>query len=413
MFGEFPVSYRPAVVILNMHYTGLGVARALRGIEAEVWGLSFDDSFIGNSTRYCRFASYPDPARDPAAALEFFREFARRFEHRPLIIPTRDLDLQFLLAHRSELESCYLIPLAPTDPMERIIEKSRLVAVAGRLGIAVPEEIRVSRWEELAAAWRRIGGPCIVKPAVASQWRAGEMLQAVRGQKVVQCASLAELEQFYRRIVRLDPVVLVQEFIPGSDEDLLIFGSYVNARRGITRYFTARKIIQAPPQSGTGIVVEALPVPEIVDPSLRLLKELEFAGISEIEYKLDRRSGRHVLIEINPRHWDQHALGLACGVNLTRALYQDLTGDPVDEMTQSASRVSWIGEAGYLIGLRGALRGTNYPLRQYLRPLFRRKTWATLSLRDPRPGMRLMRAVLRDYAGSAGRVFSRKPEGRE
>src|SRR5690606_13885703 len=132
------------VIVLNMHYTGLGVARALRDTGAEVWGLSFDNNFIGNASRYSRFSLYPDPAQDSTATLAFLAEFRQRFEHPPLIVPTRDLDIDFLLKHRSEIESHYLLPFPPTPVLERILDKSRLFEAARGIGIVCPQEVRVS-----------------------------------------------------------------------------------------------------------------------------------------------------------------------------------------------------------------------------------------------------------------------------
>jgi len=383
-----------------MHYTGLGIARALRG-TADVWGLSFDDTFIGNRSRHCRFVRYPDPASQPEAALAFFRDFAARFERPPLLLPTRDLDIEFLLLHRTEIESRYRLALAPTPVLERVLDKSRLAAAAREIGIACPVEVLVKGPADLARARDEIRLPCIVKPPVTSRWRHAAILAALRGRKVVTFDRWDELTTFYHDIARFDAEVLVQEYIPGADEDLAIFGSYRSSDGGLIRYFTARKLLQAPPGSGTGIVVQAIRVPQIVDSSKALLEKLGLTGISEIEYKRDPRDGRYVLIEINTRHWDQHMLGAAAGVNLTRALYDDLVGAPVAAMEQDARSVAWIAEEGYVVGLLDAVRGTSYPLRQYVAPLFGRKTWATLAWDDPRPSLQLARRVLAEYARAA------------
>jgi predicted ATP-grasp superfamily ATP-dependent carboligase len=254
---------------------------------------------------------------------------------------------------------------------------------------------------DLQRVQQEIPLPCIAKPVVASRWRHAAILRAVRGRKVVVFDRWSDLSAFYEHVASFDPEMLVQEFIPGTDEDLTIFGSYVGPDREVVRHFTARKVLQAPPGSGTGIVVQAAPVPQIVATSKALLAALDYTGISEIEYKRDPRNGRYVLIEINTRHWDQHMLGAAAGVNLTRALYDDLVGEHVAPMDQDARPVSWIAEEGYLVGLQDALRGAGYPLRQYLRPLWGRKTWATLAWDDPRPSAQLARRVLAQYTRGA------------
>jgi D-aspartate ligase len=394
------LDYRPAVLVMNMHYTGLGVARALASLPADVWGLSYDSTFIGNASRYCKFARYPNPAAEPVAALEFLMKFASRFDGPPLLVPTRDLDLEFLLEHRAALESRYLLPMPASPVIEQALDKSRLFAVARSIGMLCPQEVHVAGPADLRDAVEQLALPCIVKPRVASRWRQGAIFEAVGRRKVVVFDRWDDLRRFYEIIAPIDPEILIQEYIPGGDRNLEIFGSYVSRQDNSVRYFTARKILQAPPGSGTGIVVRAEPIGDIVGPSTELLHTVGYTGISEIEFKRDTRTGTCALIEMNPRHWDQHAVGIPAGVNLSRAMYADMIGEPVPAMKQDARAVSWIAEEGYLIGLPDALRGIGYPLREYLGALRGPKTWATLTWRDPRPGVRMLRRVALEYGRS-------------
>ena len=193
----------------------------------------------------------------------------------------------------------------------------------------------------------------------------------------------------YADFSALDPVVHVQEFIPGGERQLQIFGSYCGPDHEVVAYFTARKRLQYPALAGTGIVVEAIRLPELVEPSRRLLRALDFDGISEIEFKRDERDGRLYLIEVNPRHWDQHGLGNAVGVNLSEALYRDATHQPQRKMLQTDESVIWVAESEYLRHLvpcalgragwdnAGAAWGA-------------RRTWAVLDSKDPKPFLSLM-----------------------
>ena len=91
-----------------------------------------------------------------------------------------------------------------------------------------------------------------------------------------------DLYSFYERIHEHDPIITVQEYIEGKDTNLVIFGSYFNPKTSVMSYFTARKLIQYPANSGTGIVVENKIIPEIIKPSIALLRQLNYSGISEI-----------------------------------------------------------------------------------------------------------------------------------
>ncbi len=112
---------------------------------------------------------------------------------------------------------------------------------------------------------------------------------------------------------------------PGSDSSLVVFGSYCRPGGEVRAFFTCRKLLQDPPLEGHRADRRRRPDPEILPQSRALLRALRFSGISEIEFKIHERTGVAYLIEINPRHWDQHYLGTACGVNLSLEQYLDLT----------------------------------------------------------------------------------------
>ena len=75
------------------------------------------------------------------------------------------------------------------------------------------------------------------------------------------CASNpSRISNLLRRFSQLEPRVTVQEWIEGGEESLQIFGSCTPDHE-VKAFFTARKRLQYPPLAGTGIVVEALPLP--------------------------------------------------------------------------------------------------------------------------------------------------------
>jgi predicted ATP-grasp superfamily ATP-dependent carboligase len=236
---------------------------------------------------------------------------------------------------------------------------------------------------------RSLRFPCICKPLYASQWRRVGIWEAVGRQKAMRVECFDELSSFYGKFAHLDPLVSVQEWIEGGEENLLIFGSVTSSEHEPVAFFTARKRLQYPPMAGTGIVVEAIPLPELEPPSRALLSELRFCGISEIEYKRDARDGRLYLIEINPRHWDQHGLGTTVGVNLSEALYRDATGQPTRDMRQSTERVRWIAEAEYARHLARCMGG-RAPLRDAALGFGARRTWSVFDRRDFGPTWALL-----------------------
>jgi predicted ATP-grasp superfamily ATP-dependent carboligase len=105
--------------------------------------------------------------------------------------------------------------------------------------------------------------------------------------------------------------------------------------------FCGRKLRQTPPGVGTCRVGEAVWVEEVVEQGLELLRALEHKGLSQVEFKRDRRDGSFKLMEVNPRLWQWHGLAFACGVDLPLIAYRDLTGERPAPVSMNGRRRRW------------------------------------------------------------------------
>lgn len=402
------VQSRP-VVVLNMHFTGLAIARGLRNCgAARIYGLGANESLFGNYSRYCQYVRCPDTLLQPEQCRDFLLQFAGQFETPPLLIPTRDHDLQFLSKFHGELQERYIVAAPAPEMLSTILNKAGFYRIADELGIAYPMTAWINSRADLESVRGELSFPVIVKPVYSTQWRKQEMWDLVGRQKAAIISDYDELLRFYAPIETVDPMIHIQEFIPGGDDDLVIFGSYLGRSGQALRFFTGRKLLQYPAQSGTGVAVRACLVPGIIEPSHRLLARLGYRGVSEIEFKLDRRSGKYVLIEMNPRFWDQHGLGTAVGVNLAECLFSDLTEGYVPEQSQNAKVATWIAEEGYLMASVSNLKTKAYSGRDFVRALKGKAAFAVLDIRDWRPAAAVAFQLMRDATKEVSRRVTRR-----
>ena len=71
----------------------------------------------------------------------------------------------------------------------------------------------------------------------------------------------------------------------------------------------SRKVLQYPPRTGGGDVVELLPPPAgVMEQAQAILAALEYNGPFELEFVFDQRAGEFKVTELNPRFWLQHGL---------------------------------------------------------------------------------------------------------
>ena len=393
------------VVVLNMHYSGLGIARSLGPHGVPVHGLSSTEEFPGNYSRYCQFQLSPDSLKEPVQLREFLLKFAGTLKGpKPLLLPTRDHDIHFLMTHREALERAFVIPMASREILEQALNKDRCLEIAQGCGIPVPASHTISRGDELRAIVEQLTFPVIIKPLYARQWRQPGIWETVGHQKAAIIESRQDLIDFYASIEAAAPLASVQEYIPGPDSSLVIFGSFCRPGGEVRAFFTGRKRLQDPPLKGTGLIVEGTPIPEIVPHSKTLLRALQFEGISEIEFKIHEQTGVPYLIEINPRHWDQHYLGTACGVNLSLELYRDFTeserlsrnDDPAP--TQRHDPVRWVAEQDLLFYALRGLRTRRPGLWDELRMNTGNRTYSVMNPDDPAPGRKQFSNGLRQIA---------------
>jgi len=336
----------PPVIILNLFYTGLGIARQFAKSRVRVIGLSSDSKIYGNFTRFCEVRRAPNSLGQPHELKDMLLDSAEEL-HGAIVFPTSDADLIFLERFRDTLESCYRLALPARGVLSRIINKDELMVAAMKAGVSAPKTyvLRSPAQMELAAA--EVGFPCVLKPVRSLDWRQGNDWRIIGRRKALCANTLEELTQLYDRLSRVNPRVLVEELIPGDTDQLVTWGGYVGREGSRLTYFTARKLIQSPDEFGTGCLVSNDNVPDLLEPSLRLCQELNYEGIAEIEYKRDCRDGALKLIEMNPRHWDWHELGSASGANLSLSAYRYLSGIQIPGGKPARQRATWIAEDAF------------------------------------------------------------------
>lgn len=412
------------VFVMNPYYSAIGIARSLHAHRIKVYALAAEADAPGARSRYFEGTlAVPNGRDEPDQLCVELVRIGRTHAVAPVLFPTRDFDVLFLHDYRARLSPFYRLPEAEDSPILRILDKFELASVARSLGIATPATFLCSSAEELERHISILQFPVVVKPRFAYQWRRRLIWTKVGSQKAFIAQSPDELRAHYQRVGALVSETLIQEYVPGGDREIVVWGGYFGRDGQLSGYFTARKLRQDPPSVGTGCVVEAIEVPGIVVPSTKLLRAFGYRGLAEVEFKRDRRTGTFQLIEVNPRHWDQHELGRLVGVNVSWIAYQDIVGGPETRATpvyEPRTRYKWIAERELVGALLRAVRhevavlgGSRAPLREWLGTLAAswrelaallagRRIFAVFSWRDPIPGMLMSVRSIRQGLGRLG-----------
>jgi D-aspartate ligase len=320
---------KTAVVVDVGWVNGLAAVRSLGRAGIRVLALDHRPSALGFRSRYAEPLVTPDP-QDEQAFVDFLA--ALDVEGAP-VFATHDEPLNAIARAADRLGGKFLYPFPRWEVLARIQTKRGQLEAAEATGIPVPRTAYPASAAEARAAADELGFPVLVKPSSTEGFKRRFKRQAFR------CETAAEVEEAYAQAEPYEP--MVQEVIPGGDDELYTLGSYLREDGEALGLFSGRKLRQTPPGVGTCRVGEALWVDEVVDQGMKLLRALSFHGLSQVELKRDPRDGAFKLMEVNPRLFQWHGLAAACGVDLPLIAYRDLTGERVEPVSANGSHKRW------------------------------------------------------------------------
>jgi predicted ATP-grasp superfamily ATP-dependent carboligase len=373
----------PAIVLQSSFANGLGIIRGLGRAGVPVLALDRSTRALGFDSRYAAGMLCPDPKTDAEAFLLFLEDLARRLPSKAVVFPTHDEYIWIVSRNAERLRDGYLIPFSDWRHMVRLADKEEQLRAAWRVGVDTPRTVFVSGAGDFtthANEIEAIGFPCIFKPVESLAFK--ERFQ----RPVLKIGSHDELEAVYERVSDCGTLML-QEIVPGDDDELWTLGSYLDAESKPLALFTGRKIRQHPRTFGTARFAESVWAPEFADAGVRLLQELGYHGVSQVESKRDPRDGSFKLMEVNARHWLWHSLATECGVNLSLVAYSDAIGEPFEAPRQTEGKKWMLATKDLPDTLRETVRRESSPA-EWLRSLPGTATDGLYSWRDPLPGVK-------------------------
>jgi len=388
----------PALVFQVSYANGLGVIRDLGVNGVPMLGLDTDVHALGFSSRYAAGLVCPGPQEDEEAFLIFLEELGARLPQRGVLFPTHDEYIWALSRNAERLERYYHLPFSRWGVMQRLYDKRAQLEAALNADVDTPQTIFIEAADDVEAAARDVPYPAVLKPvdSLAFKQRFHRHLLDV--------GSPGDLRRIYPSVADLGTLML-QERVPGGDDELFSVGSYLDASSRPLAVFTGHKIRQHPAGAGSARLGVSRWDTELADAGLRLLVGLGYHGVSQVEFKRDARDGRYCLMEVNARHWMWHALSTACGVNLSLAAYRDAIGKPFLAPRQ-IDGLKWIvATKDTPLAAREMWHRQLSPL-EWARSLKGARVDGVLSLRDPVPGIKNVGRV-------ALQIARRRPSTRE
>ncbi len=321
------VALSPAYV-LKLGPNGLTVVRALGRRGIPVVSLHTERGDPAARSRYTRSRILPPIEEHEDAWIDALLEEARRLGLSPgVIFPISDASWLFLVRHRHALSRSFRFALPEADNLAGWPGKPFQYRAAAEAGVPFPRTVLPRSENEARDAAAALGFPCVIKPVYS------HLRPATYGwEKLAFVTTPEELVVKWRDASQHRLALMLQEYVPGGDDQIYSVHSYLDSRSRPLAAGVLRKIRQYPPRFGAGCCAVSIVDPAITQPikdmGLALLQTVGFHGISGVEFKRDARTGDFKLIEMNVRTGTMTAVIVDSGLNLPFIAYCDLLGQP-------------------------------------------------------------------------------------
>ena len=384
----------PALLVTNGH-EGLAVARGLGMQGVPVVVLAYGPVSVASSKYVQAKIDIPSP-KEAEAFVGKLLEIGRDYEG-SLLVTGQDDAVVTISRNKEALSSCFVVASPEWGIAKRFIDKSYTYALADEIGVPAPKTLSPTHPDEVSDYGKVVQYPCLIKP------RQVHLFQKLFRAKMFLVDDFDELMTKYQEVSQANIEVMIQEFIPGEDVDVVNYNSYIAAGLDPVE-FTAVHIRNAPPQLGSPRVVMSQNIPEITEPGRRLLEAMGFNGFSCTEFKKDSRDGVFKLMEVNGRHNRSAMLAIRCGINFPWIEYAHLV---LGESTRPSGFEEGVYWMDTILDIKSSLRyrrEERYSLAQYVEPYLKPHVDNFINFRDLGP---IARRILIGTRRLPKRLFAR------
>lgn len=297
----------PGALVIGADYRGLTAVRSLGRHGIPVWVLVGQQSIAAKSRYALRHFAWPDGEREQLQLL--LRLASEQRLRRWLLVPTDDGHAALIARHRAILEQCFVLATSSWKALKWAYDKRLTYRLARALKIAFPHTACPRNRDQVANL--DFPYPAILKPAFKESdnrfTRAKAWLVQNREELLARYDDACDLVGA--------KAVMIQEMIPGCGEYQFAFGALCVDGKPLASV-TARRLRQFPTSFGrSSSYVETIENSHVECNARRFLQALRFTGLVEVEFKQDPRDGQYKILDVNPRVWGWHTIGLQAGID--------------------------------------------------------------------------------------------------
>jgi D-aspartate ligase len=379
---------KPGAIIIEGHVQGLSNTRSLGEAGISVYVIDRNNC-IARYSRYCQNFYYcPDFQSDEL--VQFLINLAIKETIKNwVLIPSNDHAVYTISKHKTRLREHYKIIAPDMQVLQNIYDKLNLMRLAEKIQIPIPRTAHVKTEHDTIDT--QIRYPVLIKG------RNGLTFYRNIGKKALISYSEKDLKEKLNLIANKIKIeeTYIQELITNRLSTKTVSFTAFCVKGEIMTHWIGEKVRQHPLSFGTATCARSISGKTLIDPSRKLLKELDYTGVCEIEYLYDHKDQAFKLIEINARTWLWVGLAKTCGVDYAKLIYDYVNDNEIIYPNDYQTNITWINYVTDITFSFYALLIRKLKIKDYISSLREKSVNAIFSWKDPIPG--LMFLVLSFY----------------
>lgn len=310
----------PPAIIVDGAQQALSVARSLGRQGIAVYALTGSREGVRFS-RYARWVRMSDGGT-PTSWSRFLLGHESDHLAGAILLAGSDLAVDLIARNSATLSRKFLLEEGDPDTRLCLIDKHLTYQKALQAGLPMVGYESVETSSQLQPIADRLRFPVVLKPVYSPD---AESL----GAKFLTTSDKDELLEKANELLSIGAKTIAMEFVPGGDELLCSYYTYMDKSGTPLVEFTKRLLRRSPMHTGIGSCHVSDWNGEAAELGRRFFKSVGLKGIGNIEFKRDRRDGQLKIIDVNARFTAGDPLLVRSGVDLATITYKRLTHAPL------------------------------------------------------------------------------------
>lgn len=320
------------------------------------------------------------------------RMMGARIGQRCVGIAGDDESAVLLARRRADLEDVLLLPSVAPELPATLASKGELARLCAQTGTPTPACISPESLEQVQAFAARARFPLVVKNP--------DPFSRLVDRAVPTTTKVDDAPALFSLLAGWQPgtPLLVQEFIPQKHSQDWYVAAVLTDDHEPAVAFSGVKLRAYPDGTGVGTLSESRFNPELVEMAMRFCRTIGYAGVCDMDWRLDKRDGVFKLLDFNPRRGAQFStFRSTAGIDVVRALHLVMTGRTVP----SGPEVDGVRHVVGILDQRAYLQRRSEPAEPGpLQGMGAERAWWAGD--DPAPGLRFAA-----HLGPWGRLIRR------